>query len=148
MGGVIAFEMAQQLRAAGEGVALLALIDSYTPRALDQLGAPATRAPANLDPAVARRLDAVLQANTRALRGYQPRVYGGPVTLFGAKGAKLAVPGRGWADLAGGGLTLHEIPGDHDSIVELPHVIHLAGILAGYLSGAREGRQPPPEELK
>ena len=31
MGGVIAFEMARQLRAAGEEVELLALVDSYVP---------------------------------------------------------------------------------------------------------------------
>ena len=36
LGGIIAWEMAQQLSAAGEEVALLALIDSYSPVAIDQ----------------------------------------------------------------------------------------------------------------
>ncbi|MBN3725614.1 non-ribosomal peptide synthetase, partial [Burkholderia sp. Ac-20379] len=41
LGGVIAFEMAQQLRRAGRAVALLALIDSYTPACLAELEANA-----------------------------------------------------------------------------------------------------------
>ncbi|WP_287295711.1 non-ribosomal peptide synthetase [Moorena sp. SIO2C4] len=36
LGGIIAWEMAQQLSAAGEEVALLALIDSYSPVAIDR----------------------------------------------------------------------------------------------------------------
>ncbi|NEQ80495.1 MAG: amino acid adenylation domain-containing protein, partial [Moorea sp. SIO2I5] len=36
LGGIIAWEMAQQLSAAGEDVALLALIDSYSPVAIDR----------------------------------------------------------------------------------------------------------------
>ena len=36
LGGIIAWEMAQQLSAAGEDVALLALIDSYSPIAIDR----------------------------------------------------------------------------------------------------------------
>ncbi|MGK3992297.1 non-ribosomal peptide synthase/polyketide synthase [Sorangium sp. So ce1024] len=44
-GGVVAFEMAQQLRAAGETVALLALIDSHAPTSLP---APAPDAPTSL----------------------------------------------------------------------------------------------------
>ena len=37
MGGVVAWEMAQQLQAAGQEVALVALIDSYTPSAMSEL---------------------------------------------------------------------------------------------------------------
>jgi len=37
MGGVIAWEMAQQLQASGQAVALVALIDSYTPNAMSEL---------------------------------------------------------------------------------------------------------------
>jgi amino acid adenylation domain-containing protein len=40
MGGVVAFEMAQQLRASGEEVAFLALIDSAVPKPLERLGDP------------------------------------------------------------------------------------------------------------
>jgi thioesterase domain-containing protein/acyl carrier protein len=37
LGGVIAFEMAQQLSGSGQEIALLALMDSYTPQVIDQV---------------------------------------------------------------------------------------------------------------
>lgn len=149
MGGVIAFEMAQQLRAAGESVALLALIESYTPRVLASLDAPASRVPEDVvDPIARRRLTAVLEANLQALHSYRPRPYDGPITLFAAREIQLPAATRGWSDLAKGGLTLHEVPGDHDSILEPPHLDHLARILTGYLLGARALRPKPTEELK
>jgi thioesterase domain-containing protein len=37
LGGAIAFEIAQQLSVAGQEIALLALIDSYTPKVIDQV---------------------------------------------------------------------------------------------------------------
>jgi thioesterase domain-containing protein len=40
MGGVVAYEMAQQLRAEGEEVSLLALIDSWAPASVRALGEP------------------------------------------------------------------------------------------------------------
>jgi thioesterase domain-containing protein/acyl carrier protein len=178
-GGVVAWEMAQQLHAAGERVELLALIDTYhrgheryeaaalgAQSALYRLawkidlrvarlllGAggrdPAGwvisearriltrqvrgvtdrmrgRVPADpLTPAVRR----VLDANVRAIRGYEPERYPGRAVLF----MTLGEPVRAfhdhrlvWSGLAQGGLELHTIPGNHDTVLDEPDVIVLA----------------------
>lgn len=113
MGGVIAYEMARQLRQAGERVASLALIDSYTPdavRGLEPVG------------------DALLQANARAMSRYTLGRYEGDARLFAAGPADV-----GWAKAMSGGFSTVTIPGDHESLLADPNVQHLARALNGYL---------------
>jgi thioesterase domain-containing protein/acyl carrier protein len=181
-GGIVAFEMAQQLHAEGERTALIALFDT-TPFGSTNLLPDTVKATRSnglahklkvhlnvilRDPdritylrkrirRVRRRmlyrswqlvyqlfqkfrrplpqtLQNVQQANYKALRDYAPqRAYPGSVTLFYA----LKEPEeftrdkqQGWKALAQGGVITHEVPGDHLTMVEEPHVRSLAEKLA------------------
>ncbi len=54
---------------------------------------------------------------------YVPQVYLGRITLLMASDrAFLDEPKLGWTKLAGGGLEIHEIPGDHLSIFKEPSI--------------------------
>ena len=71
-----------------------------------------------------------------AYKEYVPQSYPGRITLFRARiqplfGAHL--PDLGWGELAGQGVEVHEIPGDHRTFVQDPHVQVLAGRLAAVL---------------
>ncbi|MCX7362310.1 MAG: AMP-binding protein, partial [Alphaproteobacteria bacterium] len=113
MGGLIAYEMARQLQQAGERVASLALIDSYTPDA-----------PLGSEPVG----DALLRANARAMSRYALGRYEGAARLFAA-----GVADAGWARAVSGAFSTVTIPGDHDNLLAEPNVQHLARALNGYL---------------
>jgi len=174
LGGVLAFEMACQLRAAGREVAMVALLDTQAPDPArsgnlsdrDLLGAFAqglglradgftaqgedegldaelaglleqARAagivPADLDLADVRRIFAVHRGNSRALRGYAASSYTGRLTLFRAAGrGNPADLTRGWDALAPA-VEVHEVPGDHFTLVREPHVGGLAARLRACL---------------
>jgi amino acid adenylation domain-containing protein len=179
LGGMIAFEMARQLRAQGEEIGLLALLDTYpsgyakllrdqsTLRA--QLGRAMARtkahltnlsglsfadrgaylaaksrfAPRKLKSQLWRRiygsfarlgrplpraLQDIQELNSLAVRTYVPQVYEGHITLFWASTdlrTSVDLVG-GWQALAGGGIDVHEIPGNHLDIIKEPHVGELA----------------------
>jgi thioesterase domain-containing protein len=183
LGGIVAFEMAQQLRAQGQAAALLALIDSHPPAgdprpeandlallasfALD-LGLPIHRAsfdladlgqtsdderltlvlqqakeagivPPDVELAQIRRLFDVFKCNVRAMRRYAPRAYAGPIVLFKAQealGDRPLAEDLGWGALAVGGLTVHESPGNHYTMMRTPNIEILAEQLKTQL--------PPP----
>ena len=113
MGGLIAYEMARQLRQAGERVASLALIDSYTPDAVRDL------VPTG---------DALLQANAQAMNRYALGRYEGEARLFAAGPAD-----GGWAKAVSGAFGIVAIPGDHESLLVEPNVQNLARNLNRYL---------------
>ncbi len=178
LGGTIAFEMAQQLKRAGEEVGLLALIDSYRPGAIDympkipwgrlslladyHLGNMLLRDPAkqvgylqeralnlslrlrrvlrggqseNQDSEIGsfeRNLRRVYEANSKAEQYYKPKIYPGKITLlWSSETTTRSYLDRRlhWSELAGGGLEVHAIPGDHMSMIEEPHVNVLAARL-------------------
>jgi thioesterase domain-containing protein/acyl carrier protein len=174
MGGIVAFEMAQQLQQQGQSVAALVMFDTFGrgsfPRLsfrqqhyrayLWQLGLSKTllqevrqllhrkiqsvigrlylslgrTVPATL----ARAL--VAEANMQAKKAYHPQIYSGQITLFRASEpstfTKLYLPTpqdwenrdpqHGWNGLASDGLAIHDIPGDHFSLFQEPHVQTLA----------------------
>jgi thioesterase domain-containing protein len=71
----------------------------------------------------------VMEANHALRVNYRPESYPGKVTLFRARIRPLLAPrGKdlGWGKVAGGGLTLLEVPGNHDSMLREPHVRTLA----------------------
>jgi len=104
MGGVLAYEMAQQLTHAGERVALLALLDSYTPALLAKLEAAQSSiyedalareqrafdydmgelaaAGITVAPQQAALLFEIFQVNLHALQSYVPAPYHGPMHLL------------------------------------------------------------------
>lgn len=152
-GGLVAYEMAQQLRAGNEQVALLALFDTY-PGDLEPVGISMlrlARKPARFSllrdlpfiahASIQRRLKGlflspvlkrVLQANQDAAARYQLRPYEGQTTLFRAEEFSLrsvSDPHAAWETLAVGGLEVHEIAGGHGDILMPPQVQALAAKL-------------------
>ena len=131
-GGTVAFEMAQQLHAQGETVAMLAMFDSSPPEVdkmqlsteeenqrkeafLEQL--PDWSQEPNIFPLIE-----VLYA---AKLNYEPRVYAGKVTYFQVKetaSSKLT----SWSKLTEVGLDSYEVDGDHWTMLEEPHIQLLA----------------------
>jgi thioesterase domain-containing protein len=116
VGGVLVYEMARQLQAAGERMRLLAIIDSGVLYAcailtalfpkgqmglLDMLrlgsdeqlsdfrrrSAPARLIPDDADDRLARQIFSLFASNMRAVLNYRPKPYDGRITLFQAREA-------------------------------------------------------------
>ena len=68
-------------------------------------------------------------AHIRALMEHHAQPWGGRVTLFRTSGHPLFCsydPKFGWAEYARGGVTVKIVPGEHESILEEPHVATVA----------------------
>jgi len=181
-GGMLALEMARQLRDQGESVPFLGLFDTWAPgypryrplwrRALAHL-ATLARLPAregreyvqvrlralgsftSRRSAMALRLAAAALGRPSpaaafalegpylwALREYAPRPYSGPITLFRALGQPVGCvhdPTNGWAGLARGRLEVHEVPGEHASLIFEPNVRAWAPLLRARIEAATGG---------
>jgi amino acid adenylation domain-containing protein/non-ribosomal peptide synthase protein (TIGR01720 family) len=86
-----------------------------------------------------RALRQVFESNVRANAKYRPEPYAGPLVLF-----RTTDPGKdpleqehGWRRLAVDGVEVHDLPGDHYSLLRAPHVQHLAEQLKEYLERIR-----------
>ncbi|MCC5611553.1 condensation domain-containing protein [Nostoc sp. CHAB 5834] len=182
MGGIVAFEMAQQLHQLGQTIAALVMFDTFErgcfPRLsfrqqhywtyLWQLGLSKSLLQEvrellqrkrqvmigqlyfslghSLSQTYSRAL--VAEANMQAKKGYTPKVYPGRVTLFRAsepstfnklylptpKDWSSRDPQHGWSGLASEGLEIHDVPGDHFSLFQEPHVQVLAQKLKACLN--------------
>jgi thioesterase domain-containing protein len=163
---VVAFEMAQQLRAQGEQVGLLALIEP------SNLPTPGLRAYFSVGASIFRRvmrrfahhvgafwllgsteqqsylrLKWKVFANLWALARYAPQSYPDPITLFLASESLARSPQDprlGWRNFAAGGLELQAIPGNHDTItgnndtpIEEAHMQALAEKLRPCIEGVQ-----------
>jgi thioesterase domain-containing protein len=171
-GGLVAYEMACRLTAAGREVGLLAILDagpdeaaltgaprelpryddayllatafqSVLPVTAEEIRAlpeserlphlfaragAAGKLPPGVDLEHARRLLATFQANQLAARTWRPGPYPGRLTLLRAADAPLR-PGRdpllGWGALAAA-VEVHEVPGQHEDMIDPPHAKVLA----------------------
>ncbi|MEH1872395.1 non-ribosomal peptide synthetase [Nostoc sp.] len=157
-GGVIAFEMAQQLSSQGQDIALLALFDSYVPGTMKRMSMSKSLSynlnqflkigPSYLLKYFLERVSqkyANIALKNEFLRikklqylvsraayfklveeyatKYIPQLYLGRITLFMASDRRFQdEPELSWTKLAGGGLEIHEIPGDHLSIFTEPSI--------------------------
>ena len=141
MGGVVAFEMARRLRGQGEAVGALVLIDSSRPgpgsAPVDEAGMNAAfarnvqgvGADSGFETARVDQARDAFHSHCRALAHFEAQLYPGPLTLIRAgRGA------NGWESLAGD-VCLHEIPGDHFSILRRPTLGRVASIIADALKG-------------
>ena len=155
-GGRVALEIARRLRQASEEVAMLSVIDTYLCcvgwrykfhwfgyhvgqlvrngsthlrerlRHSRELRRPELRA---------TRVDA--QIRHQARKGYRAQPYPGDIALFRALSrygpAYSMDEFLGWRDVTQGTLDVHEIPGDHYSMLNPPNVEVLAQKLRAYL---------------
>ena len=85
-----------------------------------------------------RRLLGVFKAAVRAFRVYRPQPYPGPLSLFRAAGAEFD-PGLGddlgWGRFTPRPVDVHELPGDHITLMAEPNVAVLARRLRACLDG-------------
>ena len=168
LGGVVAFEMARQLRSQSVEVSLLALFDShpgksteidddalllqftadisglYDPeeslmpetdlqaRTIEERLASLLEevvrkgcAPPDLNLKQLTRLFEVFRTNVRALLSYKPQPYPGRITFFRASEQIADIstdPANYWRNMAGDGVEVHVVPGDHYTILREPAV--------------------------
>ena len=172
LGGLIAFEMSRQLQADGQEVGVLALLDTYPgkpksnklllstlltlPRR-EQISYLMQRAK-RIRKGVKRRFESLfLPAPLKAVRrvfataeeSYKPQVYFGSATWFRAteKGLRgVDNPTDDWSKWVTGGVEVHEIEGDHGSILKEPQVRHLAERIRFCLNRAQD--ETPDRELE
>jgi thioesterase domain-containing protein len=187
-GGLVAFEIAQQLRRQGEDVALLALFDTYEPGEYGELSIrqklslhlksyrqhgqgyilekvkrrmyverkKISNLLNHVHPNLGHSEDGQSSANLKTLlfsqasATYQPEAYPGKIILFHALYDSNFRPSTeaGWQQLAMDGLEVHEIPGDHFSILKEPHVGQLAQTLTAAIDGALRVRAAATTEPK
>lgn len=157
-GGVIALEMAQQLRQAGQEVALLVLLDSGGPNAgreaqqtLLSHGADYGRLllawscnfylrPGRYLP-LRWHLSYFLGMSRRASQRYIPRRYAGPLHLLHAR-ENPRDPRQRWGELSPAGLTVYDVPGNHTTMLLEPQVQQVAMQLTQVLQAAYQARPP------
>ncbi len=159
IGGMIAFEMAQQLRARGEEVALLALLDTVSEYAAPpRIGSLAwtidgvRRAAARVRGVAAGmplltphseslfRRRAAVRRHLAAIAAYRPGPYGGPLDVVVSERWHRKSATLGWDALARGGLRVHVVPGDHASYIRT-HARDTAEVLSACLERSQGGGQ-------
>ncbi len=151
-GGIVAYEMACQLRAAGHDVPLLVMFDMYAPDHFIKTMGEGEKFYEPLKRTVMRWLmeRQLREGNIRspklrhfhiidnyhkAILAYQPQPYDGPVTVFKADRS----PGpddMGWSTLVTGQLDIRVLPGDHYSLIKDPEVVRLVKELSASIDRA------------
>jgi amino acid adenylation domain-containing protein len=160
-GGLVALEMARKLRAEGEEVGLLALLDTYFPEAKErqsllgrffslskeQKWVYIKKRTVRYGRSFKRRIGAlylpaaikaVRQGCATAERQYQPKVYDGTIVMFRASEKALrGLDDSGWQRYAARGVEIHEVDGDHGNILNEPQVRLLAAQICSRLEKAQ-----------
>jgi aspartate racemase len=153
-GGILAYEMAQQLIAAGEEVPLLTLFDSYSPVLHEEAMQHGARFYEPLKATVMRkaiesrlRRGSLLKGRLRhfhiidtydkAVTAYTPKPFNGKLSVFKAKGSWGRMD-MGWHGLAQGGFEIELVPGDHYTMITEPNVAHIAQLLKTRIQAIEE----------
>ena len=163
-GGVVAFEIAQQLRKAGEAVGSLILLDSFVANSLLRALIHArqffrgalkfsmnhrqdskermrlTRERPAIDNEAEYFAARVFENMQRGVVDYKPVAYAGDALLLRSE-AKLSwiqsavYPAiGGWPELIGGKLSVQDVPGDHLSMLEEPNATIVGQRVRSYLT--------------
>jgi len=141
-GGLVAFEMAQALRHAGEEVALLALLDSHAQNdSHADAGEVATLATWELGDGQSwpqqhfAKVEQIVHAHLGATRRWTPNPYDGRAVLFTAH-QRGAIPDAtlGWGPLIPR-LSVIEVDADHFSLLREPAIDEVAEKLRAALAG-------------
>jgi amino acid adenylation domain-containing protein len=172
MGGLFAYEVAGQLLAGGEEIGWLGLVDAGTPRVaaryislrqrlarqrartfgeasrkLWEIGSRSVRS-------TMRRLhlgrpgpghDFDWRGAAKVARTYECRGHGGPLDVFATNDMIVTSHSRslGWGDVHTGTLEVHEVLGNHFSMVQEPNVTSLSEMLASSVRMAQSARTEP-----
>jgi thioesterase domain-containing protein/acyl carrier protein len=148
LGGVIAYEVAQQLGEVGEEVSFLGLIDSWVfDPSLPKVGREEAEltilaylnGEGNVSQRGFERLCEVFLLNQEAFSAYRPRPYMGRLFYFRAAASRPgARPEAAWDELCGGRAEVHTVPGDHLSALFPPHVEILGARMRGAIEISEE----------
>ncbi len=165
-GGVVAYEVALQLAAAGQRVDLLALLDTFAPpattatrcrgellsllrgksslRQIQEFVYFAVLHTLKLDRL--RQLRTAGEAHRWAHWSYRPGLLATPIELFVAeKSAAMATVDRlGWTRWTQSPIRIHSLPGGHADLVKPPVVDDLAARLQACIDGAAQGDRHDP----
>jgi acyl-coenzyme A synthetase/AMP-(fatty) acid ligase/thioesterase domain-containing protein len=157
-GGIVAFEMAQQLLAHGRSVALLAILDSFPPDPALMPPRAALSLPGRLKDAAGLALTGLVptpgigqywrfhrQSQFLAQR-YRSHPYPGRTLVLFAESADRGARSQ-WAPHLSGEWQLRPVAGDHISMLRDPHVEELAGVLRAGMNGARAAAGPSDPAL-
>jgi thioesterase domain-containing protein/acyl carrier protein len=158
VGGVVALELAQQLRRAGRDIAMLMFLDSWFPsaippawiapvgfkalvvraqkfaqhKALARVQRALKQALTGQDPAMSERIERVGRSYLAAALAYEPAPYPGAITLIASEESSAIDPALGWTGVAAD-LALHGVKGDHESYLR-QHRESLAACVVGCLA--------------
>jgi thioesterase domain-containing protein/acyl carrier protein len=144
-GGIIAYEMAQQLTAVGEQVPVLVLLDTYDPLEYRVVIKREGRWYQTMKDVIVKtvsrfyfergmtlptklRHNYIIGVYDEAIRAYRPKPYTGPITLMRTEPSG-GPQDMGWSTWAKGGLEIRMVPGDHYNMIKEPHVRALAAQL-------------------
>lgn len=97
--------------------------------------------PPEVQPPQMHQMLSVFKTNLQAMYRYVPQYYPDQITLFCAcepVAEKTQDSTQGWGELAGRGVEINQIPGDHYTMVREPHVQILAERLRTCLLNKRE----------
>ncbi|WP_437524973.1 amino acid adenylation domain-containing protein [Sorangium sp. So ce726] len=152
-GGVVAYEMAQQLLAQGRKVPLLLLLDTGSVQgASDRSPASALGHEIAKIEAIASqryrsfmaameddaRLRAEVMSTWQALSGYEPQPTDASILFLRAREQVSPDDARAvnaWMDLARGEFALQVVPGNHFTMMDPPHVAHVARAIQQRIAG-------------
>ncbi|MBP2478951.1 amino acid adenylation domain-containing protein/non-ribosomal peptide synthase protein (TIGR01720 family) [Crossiella equi] len=150
-GGLVAHEMAVQLREAGAEVELLAVLDTYPRERRGQLRTEAElldgveiaeellgQAPHRLAAA-----KAVFVNNNELAGRHVPRVFTGDLVLCQAEVLDEGETRRDpelWRPHLTGAITVHPVPGSHNTMLDGQAAAEVGAVLTGLFTGLEEGR--------
>ncbi|MCC6541847.1 MAG: amino acid adenylation domain-containing protein [Flavobacteriales bacterium] len=149
-GGVVAYEVARQLREMGEDVPMVIMLDSYAPEPFVEVMKDERRFYEGVKKFVLRRVVRLVHGMGRALPtklrnfniidtydeatlAYRAKPYDGDVCVIKAVGSP-GTPDMGWRKHVRGNVILRTIEGDHYNIIQEPLVADLARIMDGVLT--------------
>ncbi len=152
IGGVVAFEIAQQLRRQGEEIAMLVLVDSRYPSwswywryVISTLRADLAsgqlkekllaRFNGAIDRAIERRKFQIGRLYLRRTLKYSPKPFAGEIVLIASEELRSRNPTRVWKTLTPYPVTVHLVPGDHFSHLR-QHAVETAAALDKCLAEA------------
>ena len=155
-GALVAYEIAQQLVAERQQVAFLGIVDTYLhwgeklstwQRAVNLFSLSPVKLAKIILQKIQEKIDETLGNNkylseldlSSLAKAYRPKPYSGKVHLFKALNPFLIsyqpeLPEVSWKKLVTANLEIHEIPGNHHSILQESHLKLLAEKLASHLA--------------
>jgi thioesterase domain-containing protein len=149
-GGLVAHTMAAELRAQGEEVSLLALLDSYPPQySIRNAPAPSGRLESSMQNTLDHlrregyldscsedelaRIRAAYLNNIRIEMTFPIRDFEGDVVLFVSNTGDAQLQAEAWRGHVKGRIEVHEIDCDHDSMMEREPAAKIGAVLARQL---------------